>query len=339
MTGVAATTGSRLHFGPLCWGEGLPRKFGGLGLMIDRPVQRLAARPAGEWSAEGPQADRVLGWARSAAGWFGERGEVCRPLRIRVEAAAPAHAGLGSGTQLALAAARLVAHFAGVADPSAADLAGATGRGKRSGVGLHGFERGGLIVEGGHATGSDRAATLPPLLTRVELPESWRVLVALPGSGPGLHGKPEAEAFRRLPPFPGAMVDRLCSLVLLGILPAVAEDDLEAFGAALEEIQALVGDSFAPAQGGRYAGPAVEAVVGAFRREGLAGVGQSSWGPAVYGFARHDPEAEGRFLARLGDRAGIGQLFWAIPARAGSSLESVSESWRSSEDGPSPAMA
>jgi beta-RFAP synthase len=177
------------------------------------------------------------------------------------------------------------------------------------------------------------------LLARVELPASWRVLLALPDSAPGLHGKPEAEAFRRLPPFPAAMVDRLCSLVLLGILPAVAEDDLESFGAALEEIQALVGDAFAPAQGGRYAGPGVEAMIDLLRSGGMKGVGQSSWGPAVYGFARRDPEAEAALLDRYPELFASGQLVWALPARAGARLEAVPESWRSSEDGPSPAMA
>lgn len=317
------TTGSRLHFGPLCWGDGFARRFGGLGLMIHRPEHRVEAEDAEKWSAEGPQAERVVEWARRAAGWFGERGFSSPPMHLTIAGSALAHRGLGSGTQLALAAARLVAHRAGIDQPRLEDLAAATGRGKRSGVGLHGFVRGGLIVEGGHPAGSAEPS-VPPLLVRAEVPASWRVLVALPDSRPGLHGTSEARAFEQLPSFSGAVVDRLCGLVLLELLPAVMEDDLGPFGRALEEIQMRVGEAFAGVQGGRFASPAVEEVVHAFRREGLVGVGQSSWGPAVYGFLRHDPESEARTVDRLSALPGLsapGKLFWTTASGLGARLE------------------
>jgi beta-RFAP synthase len=166
------------------------------------------------------------------------------------------------------------------------------------------------------------------MLARALLPAGWRVLVALPDSGPGLHGRREAEAFRDLPPFPRPLVDRLCGLVLLGVLPAVAEDDLAAFGGALEEIQGRVGDAFASAQGGRYASPAVEAVAVAFREAGLLGVGQSSWGPAVYGFAREDSANEARLLEHLEKHPalrGAGCLFWTKPSSSGAALAWASD--------------
>jgi beta-ribofuranosylaminobenzene 5'-phosphate synthase len=60
-------------------------------------------------------------------------------------------------------------------------------------------------------------------------------------------------------------------------------------------VQQLVGDAFAPVQGGRFhprAGALVDALLGG----GAAGAGQSSWGPAVYGVV--GDEASGRELAR-----------------------------------------
>jgi beta-ribofuranosylaminobenzene 5'-phosphate synthase len=87
----------------------------------------------------------------------------------------------------------------------------------------------------------------------------------------------------------------IAQLVLTSLLPALVERDLQEFGGALTRVQQLVGDAFAPVQGGRFhprAGPLVEALLQA----GAAGAGQSSWGPAVYGLV--GSEAAGRELAR-----------------------------------------
>jgi beta-ribofuranosylaminobenzene 5'-phosphate synthase len=93
----------------------------------------------------------------------------------------------------------------------------------------------------------------------------------------------------------------IAQLVLTSLLPALVERDLAEFGAALTRVQELVGDAFAPVQGGRFhpqAGPLVEALL----RGGAAGAGQSSWGPAVYGVVAS--EAAGRELARRIEGAG-----------------------------------
>jgi predicted sugar kinase len=75
----------------------------------------------------------------------------------------------------------------------------------------------------------------------------------------------------------------MAHLVLMTLLPAVVDDDLATFGAALSEIQQLTGRWFAPAQGDTFApGPSRE-LVRRFAEWGVPGVGQSSWGPAVYG--------------------------------------------------------
>src|SRR5205823_6018839 len=75
------------------------------------------------------------------------------------------------------------------------------------------------------------------------------------------------------------LTDRLCRLVLLGLLPAVVERNLNDFGEALAELQQLVGRCFASAQGGIYARPELDLIVAELRSQGLQGVGQSSWGP------------------------------------------------------------
>src|SRR3712207_9389840 len=64
---------------------------------------------------------------------------------------------------------------------------------------------------------------------------------------------------------------------------------------SLSRLQRLVGEAFAPVQGGVFH-PRAGALVDALLRLGAAGAGQSSWGPAVYGLA--GSERQGDELAR-----------------------------------------
>jgi beta-ribofuranosylaminobenzene 5'-phosphate synthase len=203
----------------------------------------------------------------------------------------PAHAGLGSGTQLALAVARALAELYGDAT-DAPELARAVGRARRSAVGTWTFAGGGLVLEGGRRPASDDVA---PLLARLPFPPTWRCVVAVPLSTPGLSGTDEAAAFATLPPPPEGDAERVAHLVLMALLPALAEADLVTFGAALSAIQAATGRWFASVQGGTFAPGPSEELVRRMAEWGAPGVGQSSWGPAVYGIV--DGEDAGRRLA------------------------------------------
>jgi beta-ribofuranosylaminobenzene 5'-phosphate synthase len=159
------------------------------------------------------------------------------------------------------------------------------------------------VVEGGVRPGVERPA---PLLAHHAMPDEWLCVLAIPTAAPGLSGLAEEEAFARLRPD----ADRaalIAQLVLTSLLPALAERDLTEFGAALTRIQRLVGESFASVQGGVFH-PRAEAFVEALLRNGAAGAGQSSWGPAVYGVV--GGEQEGRELARRmeGELAGGGRV-------------------------------
>ena len=125
----------------------------------------------------------------------------------------------------------------------------------------------------------------PPALARLPVPPAWRVLLLLDPAQAGLSGAREVAAFRALAPMPDATAAHLCRLALMRLLPSLAEADLENFGAALTEIQAIVGDHFAPAQGSRFASPRVAAALAALTAAGAHGAGQSSWGPTGFAFA------------------------------------------------------
>jgi beta-RFAP synthase len=304
-------TGSRLHFGLLAYGPHSERQFGGLGLMIDGPGIELSANSADSWSAEGPLAPRVLDTCRHVLRHLETEKLRVPPLRWKVVRAPAEHAGLGTGTQLSLAIARILLKNAGRSDVSANHLARLSERGRRSGVGLHGFLHGGLIVDGGRRDDEG----IPPLIARLNLPSTWRTLVVLPPGPSGRHGPAERAAFKNLPAFPASLTDRLCRLVLLGILPAAAEGDLNQFGSALESLQNQVGSLFAPVQGGIHATPLADSIVAHLRSIDLHGVGQSSWGPALYAFSDNGPHEREAVRQDLLDRFSLesASVFWTTP--------------------------
>ncbi len=282
---VAVEAPARLHFGFLDLHGGLGRRFGSIGLAIDAPSLSLTAEPASEPVAEGPEARRVLGYIRAAAGHL----DVAPGMRVRVAEAIPPHAGFGSGTQLALAVAAALARLNG-RPFSPEDFSNALDRGNRSGVGLRAFTEGGLIVDGGR----DASGAPPPVIARIPYPEAWRIVLILDDGLVGVHGAREVEAFRDLPRFPEGQAAAICRIVLMQVMPAAVTAEPEAFGAGITAIQRLVGDHFAPHQGGRYASPAVAEALARVAELGIAGYGQSSWGPT--GFALVPGEAEAHAL-------------------------------------------
>jgi beta-RFAP synthase len=253
----------------------LGRRFGGIGGALESPSLVIEARKAQGLSADGPERERVLAYARR----FLEHHRLEGGAALHVRRAIPAHAGLGSGTQLALATARALAALFGEAG-DAKGLARATGRARRSAVGTWLFEHGGFVLEGGRRADSDEPG---PLLLRLAVPEAWRCVIAIPLVPRGRSGEEEERAFRSLAPAPPEIAGRVARLILGVVLPALVEGDLAAFGPGITEVSALVGEMFASVQGGRYAHPRVAELVEALLDAGAAGAGQSSWGPATYG--------------------------------------------------------
>jgi beta-RFAP synthase len=311
MTSVRVEAPARLHLGMLDAAGGDTRRFGGLGVAVSRPRTVVEASPSAELAVEGPDAERALAVARACRDAFGLVGGA----QIRVLEAIPAHVGLGSGTKLALAVAAAIAALTRQ-DPDPPAFARAAGRASRSAVGLWTFVLGGLVVEGGVRPGGARAA---PLLARYAMPDDWHCVLAIPSAEPGLSGPAEEEAFGHLRPDPGHAA-LIAQLVLTSLLPGLADRDLTEFGTALTQLQRLVGEAFAPAQGGVFH-PRAEALVEAMLRLGAAGVGQSSWGPAVYGVVGSD-EAGRELVSRMeSELAGDGRVELVRFDNRGASVE------------------
>jgi beta-ribofuranosylaminobenzene 5'-phosphate synthase len=303
---------ARLHFGVLDLRGSLGRRFGGLGAAIPQPSLLLEAAPAEALGVTGLEAERVEEFARRFLGHHGVTGGA----RLELHRAIPPHSGLGSGTQLGLTVARAMAELHQLpSDP--VSLARAVSRGRRSAIGTYSFAYGGFILEGGHRPQEE---TVAPLLGRYEVPESWRCVVAVPPGEPGLSGEAESTAFERLPAPPERDPERVAHLVLMQLLPSLVEGDLAGFGSALTAIQQVTGAWFAPSQGGIFAPGMGQELIERMAGWGALGVGQSSWGPAVYGLV--EGGECGRALAErvAGFLAGRGLVFEGGFARHGARL-------------------
>ncbi len=206
--------------------------------------------------------------------------------------------GLGSGTKLALAIAGGIAALVGIsAGPD--QLAEASGRGARSSVGLWTFAAPGLVIEAGVPDEDG----ISPLVARHPMPEQWRCVLALPRGVEGLSGDAEERFFGALheSEYAEPAVSRL---LLSALLPGLLSEDIEEFGGALTEIQREVGSIFAARQGGVFH-PSAAPLVEALHALGVAAVGQSSWGPSVYGIV-DGPERAARVADQLRRHAGSG---------------------------------
>ncbi len=292
---------ARLHFGVLDLRGAGGRWFGGIGAAVSSPSLLLSAHPADEVIVEGQDADRASAFARQ----FLQYHHIANGVHVNVHRALPSHAGLGSGTQLALAIARALAELHGI-DTHPRALARAMGRAQRSAIGTWTFAGGGLVVEGGRRQKGDACG---PLIARLPFPESWRCVVVVPDGPPGISGTDEADAFARLPKPSERDVEHVSHLVLMSLLPALADGDLEQFGRALTEIQEVTGQWFAPAQGGTFASGPTRALVRQLAEWGAFGVGQSSWGPTVYGIVEGAEAAAGLVDRVKGSPGFAGQVF------------------------------
>jgi beta-ribofuranosylaminobenzene 5'-phosphate synthase len=310
-TRVTVHAPARLHLGFLDLNGGLGRKFGSIGLALGGLGTRLTVRSAPQMGVEGPDAERAQANIAAMQRVLGFDGN----YQATIEATVPPHAGLGSGTQMALAVAAALRRLHGLPPDPEGDAV-RLGRGQRSGIGIAAFQVGGLVVDGGRGG----VTQVPPFISRVAFPVSWRAIVLLDPARQGIHGAAETAAFGRLPEFPGQKAAHLCRLVLMQILPAAAEHDIVAFGSAIKELQVVIGDYFAPAQGARFTSPEVGAVLAHLDAQGAHGIGQSSWGPTGFAFAASLEEAE-----RLAALARAHQIGRALDIRVCAALNRGAE--------------
>ncbi|WP_338600273.1 beta-ribofuranosylaminobenzene 5'-phosphate synthase family protein [Sulfolobus tengchongensis] len=206
------------------------------------------------------------------------------------------HIGLGHTTQYLLAVAKLASEY-NFKRLNSYELAKLVKRGGTSGIGVYAFEYGGFIVDGGHSTKIKKellpsdfsSAPPPPLITRLNFP--WYIYVNVPKNGKRIFGSDEINAFKEAK-LEG--LDTLARVVLMELIPSVAENDLEGALNAISLIQNL---GFKKIEVSLQSDE-VKAIMAKMNKLGFP-AGLSSFGPTIYTFISSRKEGE-ELISRFG---------------------------------------
>lgn len=286
-------TPSRLHLGLIDMNGSTGRVDGGAGITLDDPGFEIEFSKSHTFSITAPDAAITTKISSLISRVFGSEQDY--PMEIRVNRSIPFHAGLGSGTQLALALVSGVAYMNGEEISSEAIIQ-KTGRGGTSGIGVRAFTDGGLIVDAGHRYGEGKAKSSyspsaassgvkpAPLIGRYEFPKDWKIVLAIPDSLSGSQGQEEINIFQRCCPVPLDEVRTLSHLVMMKLIPSVLEQDLDEFGDAINGFSEY---GFKRCELDLQP-PIIRSLIRAMRESGAAGAGMSSFGPVVYGITDTD---------------------------------------------------
>jgi beta-RFAP synthase len=282
---ITVKTGCRLHLGFLDLTGDLGRLYGSIGVCLENPGTVITAEKSRQLIVEhSNNSEKII---LDAVTRFSRHYRLQPATKIHLVDGIPKHSGLGSGTQLALAVATALAKIFDI-DASVREMSVIMDRGKRSGVGIACFEAGGFIVDSGRRNAGRNAVAGPPsVIFRRDFPEDWCFVIVIPEAGKGLSGKDEDYAMSSLNPS-GRISEEICRLTQMKLLPALIDRDIVEFGEAITEIDRRTGMYFERTQGGIYKEAITQDLIGFMFECGVYGVGQSSWGPTVYGLAQED---------------------------------------------------
>ncbi len=276
---IQVVTPSRLHITLIDLNGALGRVDGGVGLTLDYPSIRINAKKDAQLSVSGTTefAERITSAASAVLTQYSING-----VAIDVVQEYPSHVGLGSGTQVALAVGTAISELYDL-NLNPTTIAKLTGRGGTSGIGVAAYELGGFLVDGGH---KGKTEFLPssasgkfgpgPIIARHDFPD-WDIVLAIPNLR-GASDKHEIDVFKKQCPLPLNEIQELCHVILMEMLPAVVERDIESFGRSINRVQTI---GFKRRE--LELQPFCTHLVQFMRENGAIGAGMSSFGPVVYG--------------------------------------------------------
>lgn len=289
---IRITSPSRLHLSLIDLNAEIGRVDGGLGITLDYPGMNLTAEKSDDINVTGDSelAERIK-WSAHSVLPDGQG------INIHIEDDIPSHVGLGSGTQSALSAASAVneAHELRL---SVRELAEKVGRGGTSGIGVASFEYGGFLVDAGHkfdkkggfSPSAASKADPAPIVFRHDFPD-WEIILALP-DGQGAHDAKEVNIFKKECPIPLGEVQDISHAILMQVIPAILEDDIDAFGKGINHLQST---GFKKREIDLQSED-IKNLIKFMDDAGARGSGMSSFGPAIFGFS--DSRAQSKKIQR-----------------------------------------
>lgn len=289
-------TPSRLHITLIDLNGTLGRIDGGVGLTIQKPSLFLESEIQDEGIdiifkdknmssvLKEEYTEKIFNSAKSMIDFL----EIKSGFKFIVKKSYPAHSGLGSGTQISLATGKSILNLTGN-DMKAPEIAKIVNRGGTSGIGVRAFDQGGFIIDGGHKIdekpyflpSSASLASPAPLIIRYDFPKDWNIVIAIPHVPAGASGPKEVNIFQKYCPIPLEEVQKLSHILLMKMMPAVVEMDIDAFGDSVDLVQTT---GFKKIELDLQH-PLVHELIHKMRSAGAAGVGMSSFGPTVFAIA------------------------------------------------------
>ncbi|HIH37241.1 MAG TPA: beta-ribofuranosylaminobenzene 5'-phosphate synthase [Methanocellales archaeon] len=303
---IRIATPSRIHITLIDLNGSLGRVDGGIGIALNHPSIVISAEKADEVTVEGKSAlsERIRKGAELISKNHGG-------VHIKIEKDIPPHIGLGSGTQAYLAGGMAANVLYGLG-LSVREIAKMVQRGGTSGIGVTAFERGGFILDGGHRfdekgfmPSSASHALPPPVLLHHDFPD-WSIMLVIPhikgesGTFKGASGIREVNIFKEECPIPLIEVQALSHIILMELLPALIEKDLQVFGSSINRIQKI---GFKQREVDLQ--PQAREIMEVLLQSGAAGAGMSSFGPLIYGITDSPSEVKKAVKEQLGERIKI----------------------------------
>lgn len=285
---VSIRISPRLHLGLISMHAEGPRRNGGVGFSLREPEAVVSATVADAFTLADK---RERGLTEIEASHLQEAVEnaieadaLPSNVAVRVAGRMRTHVGMGSGTAIRLAVLEAL-YIVNGTRRSREHLIARSFRGGTSGIGIHTYFDGGLILDVG--VKSDSTAFLPSSMSRpkrvpMSLPPlpmpPWPLCLCIPKNVRPKSQDEELEFFDRVAPLDPAASFRAAYDALFGIYAAVAEADHEAFCRAVNSMQTT---SWKTAEWREYGAP-LQGLRESLARMDANCVGMSSLGPMLF---------------------------------------------------------
>ena len=189
-TKVIVTCCARLHMGFFDLNGSTGRIFGSLGVGIDAPCTQIEITKSDKTAVEGVGGIQLSKNIDKIVKSLKITHKISQQFSVKINQNIPQHAGLGSGTQMALALGVGLNRLFNLG-LTVSQIAALSQRGSRSGIGIGTFEHGGLVVDGGRGNAKNKANAPPPIIARHDFPQEWPILLILDNAEQGAHGEHE----------------------------------------------------------------------------------------------------------------------------------------------------
>ena len=287
---VEVIVSSRLHLSLFSMCLNGPRVNGGVGFAIQSPCLNVSASISDSMKVLDVRVHGLCKIAEEKLTIF--LATVKREFKldqavsiIIVEGTSPAHHGFGTGTSIRLACleALFLLNNQKISD---AELVNISGRGGTSGIGIHTYFEGGLVVDLGrknngalHTPSSQACESFdaPLLLQQVSMPE-WNIGICIPSHIKALTEDEEMIFFKKTCPIPESEAYKAMYYAVAGVYAAVRENDKSSFEASVRALQKC---AWKKAERERH-GASLFKLEKQLYEAGANAVGMSSLGPSLF---------------------------------------------------------